>query len=198
MTSSLRNANLMVGQIRKLLPNGSEGAPRLVAIAELDALDHTCLVFLLNNFTEAATPRDVCFASETIDSSFDVVVMTEFFSRVDQESLERSKVLGNISPENLAIIRTISFNHVFGKLPSEICRSGMWIGAFPLQKHDSIWKFRTKEFDNFSAITYVRNPISTAFSARVLQHHEVIVDFLDDCPLDVLFLFGRERVMVAA
>ena len=198
MTGSSFNTNLEVGQIRKLLPYDPAGRPRLVVIAELDGLDRTCLVFLLNNFAEAATPRDVCFASEVIDSDFDVVVMTEFFSRADQELLEKGNVLGHISSEDLLIIRTISFSQPFGNIPSDICRPGMWIGTFPLQRYDSIWKFRANEFDNFSAITYVRNPISTAFSTRVLQHHEDIVDFLDECPLDVLFLFGREKVMVAA
>ena len=65
-----------VGQIRQLMPNRLDGSSRLVIIAEIDELDKTCLVFLLNNMVEAAIPRDVCLSKSKINTKFDLVLMT--------------------------------------------------------------------------------------------------------------------------
>ena len=53
---------LEVGQIRKLDSIQGIATSRLVVIAEIDQRDATCLVFLLNNMSEAATPRDLCIS----------------------------------------------------------------------------------------------------------------------------------------
>ena len=68
-----------------------------------------------------------------------------------------------------------------------------------MQKFDSVWRFRTSEFDNFRLLTFVRNKLSLSFSAKILDVHKGdISNFLDDIPLDLLFLKGRERNLVSA
>jgi hypothetical protein len=188
-----------VGQIRQLMPNRLDGSSRLVIIAEIDELDKTCLVFLLNNMVEAAIPRDVCLSKSKINTKFDLVLMTEYFSRANISELKSSKILGKLSENEIAKIRTISFNHPFGSLPDEILSEGISIGKFPVQKFDSVWRFRTSEFDNFRLLTFVRNKLSLSFSAKILDVHKGdISNFLDDIPLDLLFLKGRERNLVSA
>ncbi len=177
-----------VGQIRKL--DGIQGIanPRLVVIAETDAKDATCLVFLLNNMVEAAIPRDLCLSSIETGSSFDLVLMTEYFSRADQARLVKNKVLGNLKPAVLERIRKTVFDNPFGELPDSIESLGMKIGSYPVQKYDSVWFFRSNEFDNFKALTFVRNPISIDFAHTFYELHQNDLKAYDDpeVPLDAL------------
>lgn len=177
-----------VGQIRKL--DGIHGIanPRLVVIAETDSKDDTCLVFLLNNMVEAAIPRDLCLSSIETGSSFDLVLMTEYFSRADQARLVKNKVLGNLKPAVLERIRKTVFDNPFGELPDSIESQGMKIGTYPVQKYDSVWFFRSNEFDNFKALTFVRNPISIDFAHTFYELHQNDLKAYDDpeVPLDAL------------
>jgi hypothetical protein len=177
-----------VGQIRKL--EGIQGIanPRLVVIAETDSKDATCLVFLLNNMVEAAIPRDLCLSSIETGSSFDLVLMTEYFSRADQARLVKNKVLGNLKPAVLERIRKTVFDNPFGELPDSIESQGMKIGSYPVQKYDSVWFFRSNEFDNFKALTFVRNPISIDFAHTFYELHQNDLKAYDDpeVPLDAL------------
>jgi hypothetical protein len=177
-----------VGQIRKL--DGIQGIanPRLVVIAETDSKDATCLVFLLNNMVEAAIPRDLCLSSIETGSSFDLVLMTEYFSRADQARLVKNKVLGNLKPAVLERIRKTVFDNPFGELPNSIESQGMKIGSYPVQKYDSVWFFRSNEFDNFKALTFVRNPISIDFAHTFYELHQNDLKAYDDpeVPLDAL------------
>jgi hypothetical protein len=177
-----------VGQIRKL--DGIQGIanPRLVVIAETDSKDATCLVFLLNNMVEAAIPRDLCLSSIETGSSFDLVLMTEYFSRADQARLVKNKVLGNLKPAVLERIRKTVFDNPFGELPDSIESQGMKIGSYPVQKYDSVWFFRSNEFDNFKALTFVRNPISIDFAHTFYELHQNDLKAYDDpeVPLDAL------------
>lgn len=177
-----------VGQIRKL--DGIHGIanPRLVVIAETDSKDDTCLVFLLNNMVEAAIPRDLCLSSIETGSSFDLVLMTEYFSRADQARLVKNKVLGNLKPAVLERIRKTVFDNPFGELPDSIESQGMKIGTYPVQKYDSVWFFRSNEFDNFKALTFVRNLISIDFAHTFYELHQNDLKAYDDpeVPLDAL------------
>lgn len=188
-----------VGQIRKLRSNGLNGSSRLVIIAEIDQLDKTSLVFLLNNMIEAAIPRDVCISKSKINTKFDIVLMTEYFSRANNSELESTEIVGKLSENEIFKIRTICFSNPFGTLPDEIISEGFSIGKFPVQKFDSVWRFRTSEFDNFRLLTFVRNKLSLSFSVKILDvHNGDLSEFLDDIPLDLLFLKGRERNLVSA
>ena len=75
-------SDLKVGQVRKLDSIKGIADSRLVTIAEIDSGDATCLVFLLNNMVEAATPRDVCIPQILAGSNYDLVLMSDYLSRV--------------------------------------------------------------------------------------------------------------------
>ena len=194
MKESLRVNKFEIGAIYKILPKKKDAKSRLVMIAEIDESDHTALVFLLNNMTTAAIPRDVNISKEKIDCSFDIVIMTEYFSRIDLNNLSYETQLGKLPKEDLARIRNLSFNMPLGALPTEIETDGISIGKFPVQKFDTVWQFRSEEFDNFSLLTFVRNKLSSDYVSRILSLHEDLIEIIDDCPLDALFLRSRESV----
>ena len=83
-------------------------------IVEVDDSDYTALVFLINNMAKAAIPRDVTISKEIINSDFDVVIMTEYFARIDLENLNPNSKIGRLSARDVERIRTISFNSPFG------------------------------------------------------------------------------------
>ena len=186
--------NFRVGEIRKIRSMQNGGKSRLVLIAELDQKDCTALVFLLNNMTETAIPRDLILTKKNINAHFDLVLMSEYFSRVDLTDLDQSKIIGQISEGEIQRIRKLTFEHPFGQLPSEIETDGMKIGKYPVQKYDAIWNFRSLEFDNFQLLSFTRNQLSSEYVARILSLHPDLSAIIDDCPLDALFLVGRERV----
>jgi hypothetical protein len=167
-------------------------------IVEVDDSDYTALVFLISNMAKAAIPRDVTISKEILKSDFDVVVMTEYFARIDLENLNPNSIIGHLSTDAVERIRTTSFNSPFGALPEAIESDGITIGRYPVQKFDSVWNFRSEEFDNFSLITFVRNKLSSDYVARILNLYEDLTPILDECSLDALFLRGRESVGAAS
>lgn len=194
---------LRSGQIRKLKPNRKGGTSRLVLIAEQDRRDGTYLVFLLNNMVQAAIPRDLCLSTSFTSANYEIVLMTEYFSRANPEDFELESIMGSVEVAQVERIRSIVFNNPFGKLPDVIICEGVRIGRFPLQKYDSVWQYRASEFDNFLKLTYVRDEtyvISVDFALRTLRQFEVLNDptLIDDLPLDALFAMSRSGEMVAA
>jgi len=194
---------LRSGQIRKLKPSRKGGTSRLVLIAEQDRRDGTYLVFLLNNMVKAAIPRDLCLSTQFTSASYEIVLMTEYFSRANPEDFELESIIGIVDVAQVERIRSIVFNNPFGKLPDIIICEGVRIGCFPLQKYDSVWQYRASEFDNFLKLTYVRDEIyviSVDFALRSLRQYEVLNDptLIDDLPLDALFAMCRSGEMVAA
>jgi hypothetical protein len=187
-----------IGEIYKLQPKRKGAKSRLVMIVEVDDSDYTALVFLINNMAKAAIPRDVTISKEIINSDFDVVVMTEYFARIDLENLNPNSMIGRLSARDVERIRTVSFNSPFGALPEAVESDGIAVGSYPLQKFDSVWNFRGEEFDNFSLITFVRNKLSSDYVSRILNLYEDLTPILDECSLDALFLRGRESVGVAS
>jgi hypothetical protein len=194
---------LQVGQIRKLKPNKNGGSSRLVLIAEQDRRDGTYLVFLLSNSVEAAIPRDLCMSKPFTTASYEIVLMTEYFSRANPEDFELESLIGQIDISQVERFRLLAFNNPFGKLPEEIICEGVSIGRYPMQKYDSIWKFRTAEFDNFLKLTFVRDEIyliSVDYALRALSQFEALNEpsLIDEMPLDALFTISRSRELVAA
>ena len=187
-----------VGQIRKL--DGIHGLAdaRLVVIAETDSKDATCLVFLLNNMVDAAIPRDLCLSSIETGSSFDLVLMTEYFSRADQARLVKNKVLGNLKPATLEHIRKTVFDNPFGELPDSLESTEIKIGSYPVQKYDSVWVFRGNEFDNFKALTFTRNTLSIDFAHTFYELHRNNLNAYDDpdAPIDALRFQALSMSMV--
>lgn len=194
---------LMVGQIRKLRANKKGGSSRLVLIAEQDPRDGTFLVFLLNNMVDAAIPRDLCLSTELTSARYEIVLMTEYFSRAHPEDFELESILGSVDLEEIDRIRSIVHNNPFGNLPDVVKNQDVRTGQFPMQKYDSVWQFRSSEFDNFQKLTYVRDEayvISMDYALRSLRQFEVLRDpaLVDEMPLDALFAMSRSREMVAA
>ncbi len=194
---------LRVGQIRKLRANKKGGTSRLVLIAEHDRRDGTYLVFLLNNMVEAAIPRDLCLSTKLTSARYEIVLMTEYLARAHPEDFELESVPGSIDEKVVDRIRSIAHNNPFGKLPDVIINQDMRIGRFPMQKYDSVWQFRSSEFDNFLKLTFVRDQayvISADYALRSLRQFETLRDpeLVDEMPLDALFAMSRSREMVAA
>ena len=190
----------MVGQIRKLYPSGINAASRLVLIADRDPRDGTYLVFLLNNLIEAATPRDLCISKSFTSSNYDLVLMTEYLSRANPENIDISEVFGYVNQQEIERIRDIAFRFPFGSLPKELSCDGVSIGRYPVQKFDSVWQFRSSEFDNFQSLTYVRDTDSIDYSTRFLQHNQTVsdLDLIDEIPLIALFAMSRSGEKVLA
>jgi hypothetical protein len=194
---------LRVGQIRKLRANKKGGTSRLVLIAEHDRRDGTYLVFLLNNMVEAAIPRDLCLSTKITSARYEIVLMTEYLARAHPEDFELESVHGSIDEKAIDRIRSLAHNNPFGKLPDVIVNQDMRIGGFPMQKYDSVWQFRSSEFDNFLKLTFVRDQayvISSDYALRSLRQFEALRDpeLVDEMPLDALFAMSRSREMVAA
>ena len=193
---------LEVGQIRKLDSIKGFATSRLVVIAEIDQRDATCLVFLLNNMSEAATPRDLCISKLVTKSKYEIVLMTDYLSRADQARLVNNEILGVIDPLLINRIREISFASPFGGLVNNFQKLGVTVGGYPAQKYDSVWLFRDNEFDNFSRLTFVRNPISLDYAVKfyVNNKNNVAAFMSEEVPLDALrfFAISQSRIEVAA
>jgi hypothetical protein len=193
---------LEVGQIRKLDSIQGIATSRLVVIAEIDQRDATCLVFLLNNMSEAATPRDLCISKSVAKSKYEIVLMTDYLSRADQARLVNNEILGVIDPLLINQIREISFASPFGGLANNFQKSGVIVGGYPVQKYDSVWLFRDNEFDNFSRLTFVRNLISLDYAAKfyVNNKNNAAAFISEEVPLDALrfFAISQSRIEVAA
>lgn len=193
---------LEVGQIRKLDSIKGIATSRLVVIAEIDQRDATCLVFLLNNMSEAATPRDLCISKLVAKSKYEIVLMTDYLSRADQARLVNNEILGVIDPLLINRIREISFASPFGGLVNNFQNSGVTVGGYPVQKYDSVWFFRDNEFDNFSRLTFVRNPISLDYAVKfyVNNKNNAAAFISEEVPLDALRFFAitQSRIEVAA
>jgi hypothetical protein len=193
---------LEVGQIRKLDSIKGIATSRLVVIAEIDQRDATCLVFLLNNMSEAATPRDLCISKLVAKSKYEIVLMTDYLSRADQARLVNNDILGVIDPLLINRIREISFASPFGGLVNNFQKSGVTVGGYPVQKYDSVWLFRDNEFDNFSRLTFVRNPISLDYAVKfyVNNKNNAAAFISEEVPLDALrfFAISQSRIEVAA
>ena len=194
MNEQISKYKFEIGEIHKLQPKRKGAKSRLVMIVEVDNSDYTALVFLINNMKKAAIPRDVTISKEVINGEFDVVIMTEYFARIDLENLNPNSKIGRLSAHDVERIRTISFNSPFGALPKAVESEGITVGNYPVQKFDSVWNFRGEEFDNFSLITFVRNKLSSDYVSRILNLYEDLTPILDECSLDALFLRGRESV----
>ena len=193
---------LEVGQIRKLDSIKGIATSRLVVIAEIDQRDATCLVFLLNNMSEAATPRDLCISKLVAKSKYEIVLMTDYLSRADQARLVNNDILGVIDPLLINRIREISFASPFGGLVNNFQKSGVTVGGYPVQKYDSVWLFRDNEFDNFSRLTFVRNLISLDYAVKfyVNNKNNAAAFISEEVPLDALrfFAISQSRIEVAA
>ena len=193
---------LEVGQIRKLDSIKGIATSRLVVIAEIDQRDATCLVFLLNNMSEAATPRDLCISKLVAKSKYEIVLMTDYLSRADQARLVNNDILGVIDPLLINRIREISFASPFGGLVNNFQKLGVTVGGYPAQKYDSVWLFRDNEFDNFSRLTFVRNPISLDYAVKfyVNNKNNAAAFMSEEVPLDALrfFAISQSRIEVAA
>ena len=193
---------LEVGQIRKLDSIKGIATSRLVVIVEIDQRDATCLVFLLNNMLEAATPRDFCISKLVAKSKYEIVLMTDYLSRADQARLVNNEILGIIDPILINRIREISFSSPFGGLPNNFEKSGVIVGGYPVQKYDSVWLFRDNEFDNFSRLTFVRNLISLDYAVKfyVNNKNNAAAFISEEVPLDALrfFAISQSRIEVAA
>ena len=193
---------LEVGQIRKLDSIKGIATSRLVVIAEIDQRDATCLVFLLNNMSEAATPRDLCISKLVAKSKYEIVLMTDYLSRADQARLVNNEILGVVDPLLINRIREISFASPFGGLVNNFQKSGVTVGGYPVQKYDSVWFFRDNEFDNFSRLTFVRNPISLDYAVKfyVNNKNNAAAFISEEVPLDALrfFAISQSRIEVAA
>ena len=193
---------LEVGQIRKLDSIKGIATSRLVVIAEIDQRDATCLVFLLNNMSEAATPRDLCISKLVTKSKYEIVLMTDYLSRADQARLVNNEILGVIDPLLINRIREISFASPFGGLVNNFQKLGVTVGGYPAQKYDSVWLFRDNEFDNFSRLTFVRNPISLDYAVKfyVNNKNNAAAFMSEEVPLDALrfFAISQSRIEVAA
>lgn len=198
MNSKVRIDKFQVGEIYKIQDPSSTGKPRLVLLAEIDKTDYSALAFLLNNMTEVAIPRDLNISKSRIESKFDVVLMTEYFSRIDLQNLDSQSRIGTLPKVDIDKIRSISFNFPFGQLPVDIESEGISIGKYPVQKNDTVWAFRANEFENFNNLTFIRNKLSSDYVSRILDLYEDLSPILDDCPIDALFLRGRESVGVAS
>ena len=194
MSALISKKKYEIGEIHKIQSKRKGAKSRLVMIAEIDESDYTALVYLVNNMLNAAIPRDVTVPQSLIKSDFDVVIMTEYLARIDLENLSNESKIGQLSSDDLQRIRTISFSSPFGPLPEAIESDGIAIGSYPVQKFDSVWNFRSAEFDNFSMITFVRNKLSSDYVARILSLYEDLTPIIDECSLDALFLRGRESV----
>ena len=193
---------LEVGQIRKLDSIKGIATSRLVVIVEIDQRDATCLVFLLNNMLEAATPRDLCISKLVAKSKYEIVLMTDYLSRADQARLVNNEILGVIDPLLINRIREISFASPFGGLVNNFQKLGVTVGGYPAQKYDSVWLFRDNEFDNFSRLTFVRNLISLDYAAKfyVNNKNNAAAFISEEVPLDALrfFAISQSRIEVAA
>ena len=202
MTKKALYPKVAIGQIRKLDSIKGIASARLVAIAEIDPLDATCLVFLLSNSTDAATPRDVIISKEISKLSYEVALMGDYLSRADQGRLVNNPVLAELGRDLIEVVRKAVVESPFGRLNVDESKFSISIGSYPAQKYDPVWTFRDGEALNFELLTFVRNRISTDFAYKFLQLNiENPLAFSEqEVPFDALRLrsISSERVEVAA
>ena len=202
MMGKLQLPKIEIGQVRKLDSIKGIASSRLVAIAEVDAMDATCLVFLLGNATDAATPRDVVISKNTAALPYDIALMGDYLSRADQGRLARNPILGKLSQELIQAIRHAVDISPFGAINIDENKYSVEVGSFPAQKYDAVWTFRDAEAANFALLTFVRNKSSLEFAVKFYQiNHENLSAFDDpEVNLDALRLraISNDRIEVAA
>jgi len=191
-----------VGQVRKLDSIKGIASARLVAIAEIDPLDATCLVFLLSNSTDAATPRDVVIPQKISKLSYEIALMGDYLSRADQGRLINNPVLGELGRDLIEAVRKAVVDSPFGRLNIDETQFSIEVGSYPAQKYDSVWNFRDAEALNFELLTFVRNKISIDYAVKFYQlnveNQKVFSE--PEVPFDALRLrsLSSERIEVAA
>ena len=194
--------NVAIGQIRKLDSIKGIASARLVAIAETDSSDATCLVFLLGNATDAATPRDIIIPKEITKLTYDLALMSDYLSRADQGRLVNNPVLSEVSKELIESVRNAVIESPFGALSIDQEKLAVLVGGYPAQKYDAVWNFRDSEALNFELLTYVRNKISTDFAFKFLTLNVENPEAFSgpEAPFDALRLYSipGERIEVAA
>jgi hypothetical protein len=202
MMGKLQLPKIEIGQVRKLDSIKGIASSRLVAIAEVDAMDATCLVFLLGNATDAATPRDVVISKNTAALPYDIALMGDYLSRADQGRLASNPILGKLSEELIRAVRHAVDISPFGAINIDENKYSVEVGSFPAQKYDAIWTFRDAEAANFALLTFVRNKASLEFAVKFLQiNHENPSAFDDpEVNLDAIRFraISKERIEVAA
>ena len=193
---------IAIGQVRKLDSIEGIASSRLVAIAEVDALDATCLVFLLGNATDAATPRDLVISKDITSLPYDIALMGDYLSRADQGRLAGNPILGKLNEELIQAVRHAVDISPFGAINIDENRHSVEVGSFPAQKYDTVWTFRDAEAANFSLLTFVRNKSSLEFAVRFYQINHQNPSAFDDpeVNLDALRFRGisNEKIEVAA
>ena len=202
MNQVLEPSNFEIGQIRKLDSIKGIASSRLVAIAEIDSVDATCLVFLLGNATEAATPRDVILSKEITNLSYDVALMGDYLARADQARLIRNPTLGNIPHSLIKDIRSATLDNPFGAIKLKNDSFIVEIGKYPAQKFDAVWSFRDAEAANFTLLTFVRSKTSSESAVNFyMANFDNVEAFAEtDVPIDALrfFAISQEKIEVAA
>jgi hypothetical protein len=202
MMGKLELPKIEIGQVRKLDSIKGIASSRLVAIAEVDAMDATCLVFLLGNATDAATPRDVVISKNTAALPYDIALMGDYLSRADQGRLASNPILGKLSEELIRAVRHAVDISPFGAINIDENKYSVEVGSFPAQKYDAVWTFRDAEAANFALLTFVRNKSSLEFAVKFLQiNHENPSAFDDpEVNLDAIRFraISKERIEVAA
>jgi len=202
MMGKLQLPKIEIGQVRKLDSIKGIASSRLVAIAEVDAMDTTCLVFLLGNATDAATPRDVVISKNTAALPYDIALMGDYLSRADQGRLASNPILGKLSEELIRAVRHAVDVSPFGAINIDENKYSVEVGSFPAQKYDAVWTFRDAEAANFALLTFVRNKSSLEFAVKFLQiNHENPSAFDDpEVNLDAIRFraISKERIEVAA
>ncbi len=195
-------SNFEVGQIRKLSSIKGIASSRLVVIVEIDSFDATCLVFLLGNSTEAATPRDVIISKEITSLSYDVALMGDYLARADQARLIKNPILGNIPYSLINHIRSAILDNPFGAIKMKEVSFSVETGKYPAQKFDAVWSFRDAEAANFALLTFTRSKTSLEFAVNFymanIDNFEAFAE--PDAPLDALrcIAISQERIEVAA
>ena len=201
MKNDYRHSKFEVGQIRKLDSIKGIASARLVAIAEVDPKDATCLVFLLGNSTDAATPRDVVLPIEITNLHYEVALMGDYLARADQARLMNNPILGHIPHILIENIRTTILNYPFGAIKLNDLTLGVQTGSYPAQKFDAVWTFRDAEAANFALLTFVRSKTSLEYAFKFymtnINNLEAFAE--PDVPLQALRFFSipHERIEVA-
>ena len=202
MKNNYQHFKFEVGQIRKLDSIMGIASSRLVAIAEVDSKDATCLVFLLGNTTDAATPRDVVLSIDVTNLPYEVALMGDYLARADQARLVNNPILGHIPHALIENIRSAILDHPFGGIKFNDSTFGVQTGSYPAQKFDAVWTFRDAEAANFALLTFVRNKTSLEYAVKFyitnIDNFEAFAE--PDVPPDALRLIAisQERIEVAA
>ena len=202
MKNYYQHSKFEVGQIRKLDSIKGIASSRLVAIAEVDSRDATCLVFLIANSTDAATPRDVVLSIEITNLPYEVALMGDYLARTDQARLINNPILGHIPHTLIESIRAAILDNPFGGINLNDLAFGVQTGSYPAQKFDAVWTFRDAEAANFALLTFVRSKTSLEFAVNFyMANIDNVAAFAEpNVPLDALrfFAISQEKIEVAA